>query len=226
MNNMSDLKIDTCASSHERYSPSTPVITSNSFNDTKCDCYKIESVSKNHVSMITSPPFRISPSKILPFLFLGSKWDATDDEFIRDNRIGFILNVSRDGSSQSMIRQYPYIKYKHIIVKDDPDQDILYHFPDAFDFIDAAKLYCNNEKVQNNSNVLVHCVHGISRSPTIVIGYLMKEKCMNFVDALDFVRSKRLIISPNLGFLCQLREYEQFLISREDSYLFHHNKSS
>jgi len=41
----------------------------------------------------------------------------------------------------------------------------------AFDFIDTHR---------KNTNVLVHCFVGVSRSATIIIGYIMKTKNFTF----------------------------------------------
>lgn len=43
------------------------------------------------------------------------------------------------------------------------------------------------------------------------MAYLMKELGMNFYDALNFCRSKRPIVCPNMGFVRQLQEYEREL---------------
>ena len=52
---------------------------------------------------------------------------------------------------------------------------------------------------------------GISRSTSCVIAYLMKERGFEFWNALNFVRSRRSIICPNMGFMRQLQEYEKTL---------------
>lgn len=63
--------------------------------------------------------------------------------------------------------------------------------------------------------MLVHCQAGISRSPTIVIAYLMKKFNLKLDDAYSQVRSKRPIISPNLVFYSQLMDYESKIIQHE-----------
>ena len=48
---------------------------------------------------------------------------------------------------------------------------------------------------------------GISRSATVVCAYLIAEKGMTGPAAIDFVRGRRPIICPNVGFRRQLDEY-------------------
>ena len=50
-------------------------------------------------------------------------------------------------------------------MEDDETFDISKHMETAFGFIDEAR--------HNGAGILVHCVAGVSRSPTIVIAYLM-----------------------------------------------------
>jgi len=48
---------------------------------------------------------------------------------------------------------------------------------------------------------------GISRSATVVCAYLIAEEGMTGPAAIDFVREKRPIVCPNMGFRQQLDEY-------------------
>jgi hypothetical protein len=57
--------------------------------------------------------------------------------------------------------------------------------------------------------VLVHCVHGQSRSPAVVIAYLMWRNDWDFPTALDAVRATRPRAAPNPGFEYQLRLLHQ-----------------
>jgi hypothetical protein len=57
--------------------------------------------------------------------------------------------------------------------------------------------------------VLVHCAGGVSRSATVVLGYLMARRGMTFADALGHLRGRRPIANPNAGFAAQLRELEK-----------------
>jgi protein-tyrosine phosphatase len=78
------------------------------------------------------------------------------------------------------------------MIEDLPDFDIFGFFEQAHEFI------TQNRK---NTNVLVHCIVGASRSPTVVLSYLMKKWGMTLEDALGHLIAVRSIINPNVGFI-------------------------
>lgn len=98
---------------------------------------------------------------------------------------------------------YDGIKYKHIVIEDDKDSDILKHLIDATDFIDYH--------IKQNIKVLVHCQAGVSRSATICIAYLMKYYDLPFSVAFLALKGARPIINPNIGFLKQLIKFQEHI---------------
>lgn len=52
---------------------------------------------------------------------------------------------------------------------------------------------------------VVHC------SVTIVVAYLMMKNGMNLSEALEHVKRKRPVASPNSGFISQLQNFERSL---------------
>jgi len=56
--------------------------------------------------------------------------------------------------------------------------------------------------------VLVHCAAGVSRSATIVLGYLLTFNNMTLREAHDHLKAARPVIRPNNGFWRQLVELE------------------
>eukprot|EP01015_Nassula_variabilis_P017222 TRINITY_DN2697_c0_g1_i10.p2 TRINITY_DN2697_c0_g1~~TRINITY_DN2697_c0_g1_i10.p2 ORF type:complete len:147 (-),score=43.27 TRINITY_DN2697_c0_g1_i10:135-575(-) len=85
---------------------------------------------------------------------------------------------------------------------DSENYNILEHFESCYNFIDEGLKY---------TNVLVHCAAGVSRSPTIVIMYLVKKQNMTVGEAFSFVQAKRSCIQPNKGFLEQLQKFEKLV---------------
>lgn len=59
------------------------------------------------------------------------------------------------------------------------------------------------------NKVLVHCSAGISRSPTLVLAYMIKNENLTVEEALKKMRSLRSIIDPNFSFIAQLRVWEK-----------------
>jgi hypothetical protein len=55
----------------------------------------------------------------------------------------------------------------------------------------------------------VHCMAGVSRSASVVIGYLMWRDSLSFDQSLQAVKAVRPFIKPNQGFVKQLAEYER-----------------
>lgn len=54
---------------------------------------------------------------------------------------------------------------------------------------------------------------GVSRSAAVVCAYIMKERQLEFQDALDLVKAARPCVQPNEGFVRQLREYQTELMN-------------
>ena len=56
---------------------------------------------------------------------------------------------------------------------------------------------------------MVYCRAGQSRSATLCIAYFMKYHGLSYEEAFQFVRARRPIIHPNIGFIRQLKEFEE-----------------
>ena len=157
------------------------------------------------------------PSNIISDkLFLGNAQHAMNAKIMTDLKITHIVNCTQDlgcpfngsynANSDEEKTQKLNIKYLEIPIVDREEQKISEYFLKAFEFINTA---LNNNKEENI--VFVHCMAGVSRSSTIVIAYLMLKQKISMVNALQFVKSKRHIISPNTGFSRQLMIFDQYL---------------
>lgn len=60
----------------------------------------------------------------------------------------------------------------------------------------------------SNSNVLVHCMAGMSRSVSMVIYFLMKKYGLSYFIVLSVIKRYRPIASPNKSFSRQLIQYQ------------------
>ncbi|KAK7682407.1 hypothetical protein QCA50_014612 [Cerrena zonata] len=139
--------------------------------------------------------------EILPGLFLGPLQVSKSLEQLQSYGISHILCI-RDAQEAFSVRpRFPdNFKYMTLDVRDNEDQNLISLFPGAKLFIDQAR--------KEGGRALVHCNGGISLSPAFVVMYVMQDIGISWEDALSLVQNRRYCISPNGGFLTQLKEYE------------------
>ena len=121
--------------------------------------------------------------------------------WIRDNDISYVIDLSGVDNLSTVVSQNKEAKYMRIMIDDLPSSRISAHFYICINFIEEAR--------RNKKKVLVNCYAGISRSASIVIVYLMYLMGFSVDEALKFLRFKRGIVNPNVGFLEQLRMFER-----------------
>jgi protein-tyrosine phosphatase len=150
----------------------------------------------------------VYPNEIITnILYLGSIYHAQDINSLQALGITHVLNLTNFGEELMETSSNHFIS-KQINITDLPSTDIIAHFEDAFSFINACK--------QASGRILVHCRMGVSRSASFVIAYLMKNEQLFLKDAHAFVKKRRTVINPNLGFMDQLRRYELTLYPQLD----------
>lgn len=144
--------------------------------------YQLNNGSKISISMDYPVP-----DEILPKLYLGDWNCARNKHALQKLNITHILCVAQ---FQPL---YPQLfTYKIVDIPDANSEDIFSHFPASIDFINQAR---------QSGSIFVHCRAGVSRSPTVVIAYLMKENNMSLDEAFNFVKQRRSRIEPNSGFI-------------------------
>jgi len=127
-------------------------------------------------------------------LWLGSYFDV-NEEFLEKKDFGVILGVWSSDKKMYDDIDLPHLELYIFDVEDDQNQDIL-------EYVDWLVYLMDR---YNDEVIFVHCFAGISRSASVVIGYLMKEKKISYKKAFDFVKKKREIIKPNSNFVKQLK---------------------
>lgn len=90
-----------------------------------------------------------------------------------------------------------------IILNDDENQEIITAINNTSTLID--------EQLKQNKKLLIHCHAGVSRSATLVIGYLMLKEKMTYLDAYIYTKMKRNIVCPNNNFKRQLEMFQKTL---------------
>jgi protein-tyrosine phosphatase len=135
------------------------------------------------------------PSKGI--IFIGNAQDAVNSSFLISRNIVGILNAANELPDNS--HRYP-VHYLKLDLIDVPSQNILKYLKTVYNFL---------EQNLQTGNVLVHCFMGISRSVSLVIGYIMlKYPELDYKTIYYYIKSHRYIANPNSGFKAQLLSLE------------------
>lgn len=95
---------------------------------------------------------------ILPNLFLGDRWDASDSAVLREHGITHIVNCSKELPCR-FESEFAYLW----LPMEDPDPTFGEKIAESCRFIDEGRAA---------GKVLVHCTAGVSRSAAIILAYL------------------------------------------------------
>jgi len=142
-------------------------------------------------------------SEMLPGkLYLGNKDNAESRTELKRMGITDIINVTTE-EAQNFLKEYSYTNYE---IDDMGDVKI----GEYFNLINRKI----EELIENKKVVLVHCLHGRSRSATIVIAFVMYYMKMSKDDAYNYVKKRRQFIEPRPEFHKELLQYEKELHSK------------
>lgn len=131
------------------------------------------------------------PASVTKNIYLGSQ-DCCEQEILFKFNIRFVLSVGVEP-----LFKFPDVSYKFIECLDLQETDIRIVLLDAVPFVKKA--------IRENAKILIHCNAGVSRSSAVVIGFLMFENNITYLDAYDIVKRARNCIRPNAGFEKQLK---------------------
>lgn len=134
----------------------------------------------------------LSLSQVCPSVWVGPWFIANNKEILLKYKINHIVNAS--GLENSFPNDFTYLK---IDIEDDPEEDISRYFTKTSRFIQNAVL--------KGGTVLIHCIAGLSRSPTLAVAYLVQKKKYKLTEALLKIAEVRPDVEINSGFLQQLK---------------------
>ncbi|KAM3236501.1 hypothetical protein P3L10_016538 [Capsicum annuum] len=137
-------------------------------------------------------------SKVAEHVFLGGDAVAKDKDILKQNGITHVLNCVGFVCPEYFKCDFVY---RTLWLQDSPSEDITSILYDVFDYFEDVR--------EQHGRVFVHCYQGVSRSTSLVIGYLMWREGQSFDDAFDYVKSARGIADPNIGFACQLLQCQK-----------------
>ena len=138
--------------------------------------------------------------QITETIYLGNVAAALNKKKLKKLGIKKILTVL-----SAFGNHYEPYEFKHMTIEVDDDfrANIIQYFKECFSFIEG------------NDKIFIHCAAGMSRSPTIVIAYLMWKRQIFLDEAIKIVREKRPLISPNANFMNQLKIFQELLIKND-----------
>lgn len=135
-------------------------------------------------------------SQITPTLWLSGIDAAYSKTFLVSNRITHVLNCAEDAPMGS----YPLdlsLNLEQVPMEDDEYPRFLEHLHEAVMTLDAWQT--------EGRTVLVHCRAGISRSPTVVLAWMILCKRVSLEDAWAAVSKERYFVRPNDYFMSVLK---------------------
>jgi len=148
-------------------------------------------------------------TKITETLYLGNDHDASDEAALKKAKITHVLSMIARKWSYKPRGLFNWmskgIQRKCVPMKDDGNSDVakLLEEKGMWNFI------LDSQKKKNK--LLVHCQMGMNRSPTIVMGFLMKHDHITFYKAWRLVKQKRVIVQPHVKYIKQLRSWNMYL---------------
>ena len=156
-------------------------------------CFEFQAASEK--AFFSKQTF-LPADRIFKNIFVGPARSALNAEWLRQNNIDRILIAAEFCDFLLNPSEFDHLKLN---IDDSPQENIRQYFEAAFDFI----------RKNPNTNVLIHCMSGISRSGTLAIAYIMLEQRVSYETALATARAARPCIHPNSGFQKQLLEFEK-----------------
>mmetsp|Transcript_40561 Transcript_40561/g.114879 ORF Transcript_40561/g.114879 Transcript_40561/m.114879 type:complete len:506 (-) Transcript_40561:483-2000(-) len=137
-----------------------------------------------------------SPDHGLAPVFIGGDEVAGDKQKMQEARVSHVVNVTTH-----LPDRFPdAFDYHRISVLDSRDVNISEWLPAVVEFISQAR--------KTGTGVLVHCLWGVSRAPTVVCAYMVWSGS-TLRAAVEAVSAARPAAQPNSAFMQQLIVYEE-----------------
>ncbi|XP_018541077.1 dual specificity protein phosphatase 14 isoform X1 [Lates calcarifer] len=144
----------------------------------------------------------MSVSQVSPGLYLSDLASALRPSVLTSRNITLIVNAS--GLEDMSYPQLDGLQVLHIPVQDQPHAPLRQYFDPVAERINQNQ----------TGRTLVHCTAGRSRSPALIMAYLMRFEGLSLRQAHEQVLEQRPFIRPNAGFWRQLIDYERTLFNR------------
>ncbi len=137
------------------------------------------------------------PVKIFDNIYIGNI-NSVVDEQLKNLGITHIIIAGKKLKN----KHHNNFQNLELLIDDSLEQEIITYINISNNFIDSF----------NDNKILIHCYSGISRSSTILIGYIMHKYKMNFDTAYNYLKNIYPKAHPNDNFKNQLRQLNSFNI--------------
>ncbi|EAR94740.2 dual specificity phosphatase domain protein (macronuclear) [Tetrahymena thermophila SB210] len=135
-------------------------------------------------------------ANIIDNVYLSDYNTAQDFQVLTLFKITHIINCS----PQNCINNFGNkIQYLNVEILDEWEANLIENLDAIFKFIQKSQ--------RQNGRILIHCYRGISRSPSVVIAYIIKNLNINENQALKYCKSRYQQAEPNASFMIQLQSY-------------------
>ena len=134
--------------------------------------------------------------KITDKIYLGEKEGLKDPEYFSQEKITHVLSLL---DFEFSLPDELNLVHKLISIEDDSKSNLLKIIKECIKYIEKS------------DKIFIHCMYGVSRSPSIVIAYLMWKTHCSFDDTYFFVKNRREFVEPNDGFIEQLKLFEKLI---------------
>ncbi|XP_045897754.1 dual specificity protein phosphatase 18 isoform X2 [Micropterus dolomieu] len=152
------------------------------------------------IRVIVSEVGLMAVSQITPTLFLSGAEGPLNAALVSQKGITLIVNATVSHASPA----YPGVECVRVPVSDLPSARLGDHFDRV-----AERIHGNRA-----GGTLVHCAAGMSRSPALVMAYLMRYRGVTLRQAHRWVQDSRPYVRLNAGFWEQLLQYERRLYGK------------
>ena len=146
------------------------------------------------------------PTKITDNIYIGSI-NSVNREKLKELKISHIIVAGKNLVNEN----HKDFNVLEVLLDDSYEQELISNIKLVNNYLESIDKNNLNEP-NNKSNVLIHCYAGISRSGSILIGYLMKKNKISYDTAYNSVKKIYSKIFPNENFQKQLREFENIIL--------------
>lgn len=142
--------------------------------------------------------FLSNPTHIIDNIYLGSVYNSIDYDYLHNNNFGLIINLTTN-SNPKFNSEFTYL---HCPIEDNNKETIKPFLNPIYNYI----INYQNNPLNTNKKILIHCVMGASRSATVVLFYIMRKynRDFNYINAINFIRYKRPIVNITYQFMDDL----------------------